>query len=83
MLKIWNANGSREFLDQQGFIDRKVGDLGPVYGFQWRHFGAEYVDSCTNYSDKGIDQLQNCISLIKNNPDSRRIYIYVLGIHLI
>jgi len=74
-VKIWNANGSREFLDQQGFKKRKVGDLGPVYGFQWRHFGAEYVDSDTEYSGQGIDQLQNCISMIKNNPDSRRIIL--------
>lgn len=33
-VKIWDANGSREFLDKQGFRDRREGDLGPVYGFQ-------------------------------------------------
>lgn len=43
-VKIWDANGSREFLDKQGFTSREEGDLGPVYGFQWRHFGAEYKD---------------------------------------
>lgn len=43
-VKIWDANGSREFLDGLGFSNRKEGDLGPVYGFQWRHFGAEYKD---------------------------------------
>ena len=74
-VKIWNANGSREFLDKQGFQDRTIGDLGPVYGFQWRHFGAEYINKNTNYSGQGIDQLQNCISIIKNNPDSRRIIL--------
>lgn len=43
-MKIWDANGSRDFLDNLGFTDREEGDLGPVYGFQWRHFGAEYTD---------------------------------------
>ena len=43
-VKIWEANGSRAFLDNLGFTDREEGDLGPVYGFQWRHFGAEYTN---------------------------------------
>lgn len=43
-VKIWDANGSRDFLDKSGFTDREEGDLGPVYGFQWRHFGAEYTN---------------------------------------
>ncbi|XP_025787040.1 thymidylate synthase isoform X2 [Puma concolor] len=43
-VKIWDANGSRNFLDSLGFSNREEGDLGPVYGFQWRHFGAEYKD---------------------------------------
>ena len=43
-VKIWEANGSRAFLDNLGFTEREEGDLGPVYGFQWRHFGAEYTN---------------------------------------
>ncbi|KAM6149208.1 thymidylate synthase isoform 2-T2 [Erethizon dorsatum] len=43
-VKIWDANGSRDFLDSLGFSSRQEGDLGPVYGFQWRHFGADYKD---------------------------------------
>uniref|UniRef100_A0A6I8SNK4 Thymidylate synthase n=1 Tax=Xenopus tropicalis TaxID=8364 RepID=A0A6I8SNK4_XENTR len=72
-VKIWDANGSREFLDKQGFSNREEGDLGPVYGFQWRHFGAEYKDTYTDYSGQGVDQLRNVIETIKNNPDDRRI----------
>lgn len=70
---IWDGNSSREFLDSLGFTDREVGDLGPVYGFQWRHFGAEYVDMHKDYTGQGIDQLKNCIDLIKNKPTDRRI----------
>lgn len=72
-IHIWDGNGSREFLDQRGLSHREVGDLGPVYGFQWRHFGAEYVDMHTDYSGKGVDQLAECIHKIKNNPEDRRI----------
>lgn len=31
-VKIWNDNGTREFLDKLGFTDREEGDLGPIYG---------------------------------------------------
>lgn len=41
-VRIWDGNSNRKFLDDAGFKDREEGDLGPVYGFQWRHFGAEY-----------------------------------------
>jgi len=72
-IHIWDGNGSREFLDSRGLEHREVGDLGPVYGFQWRHFGAEYVDMHTDYTGKGVDQLAECIDKIKNNPEDRRI----------
>ena len=70
---IWDGNGSRDFLDSRGLNHREVGDLGPVYGFQWRHFGAEYTDMHADYSGKGVDQLADCIDKIKNNPEDRRI----------
>merc|ERR1711990_671605 len=49
-IHIWDGDGSRAFLDNLGFNDREVGDLGPVYGFQWRHFNAEYTDMHADYS---------------------------------
>lgn len=72
-VKIWDGNSSREFLDKHGFHDREEGDLGPIYGFQWRHFGAEYKDMHTNYEGQGIDQLREVIHKIKHTPDDRRI----------
>jgi len=74
-IKIWDGNGSREFLDKRGLSHREEGDLGPVYGFQWRHFGAKYVDMHTDYKGQGVDQLAECIRLIKENPEDRRILL--------
>lgn len=72
-IKIWDGNGSREFLDNVGLSHREVGDLGPVYGFQWRHFGAEYVDAHTDYTGQGVDQLADVVRKIKETPFDRRI----------
>ncbi|XP_072824407.1 thymidylate synthase [Vicugna pacos] len=71
-VKIWDASGSRDFLDSLGFSTR-AGDLGPVYGFQWRHFGAEYKDMDSDYSGEGVDQLQKVTDTIKTNPNDRII----------
>lgn len=72
-IKIWDGNGSREFLDKVGLGHREVGDLGPVYGFQWRHFGAEYVDAKTDYTGQGYDQLADVVRKLKETPFDRRI----------
>ncbi|KAG7188393.1 hypothetical protein KM043_008044 [Ampulex compressa] len=72
-IHIWDANSSRTFLDSAGFNDREEGDLGPVYGFQWRHFGAEYNNMHTDYSGQGVDQLKDIIDKLKHAPDDRRI----------
>ena len=59
---IWDKNTS----------DRED-DAGPVYGFQWRHFGARYQDNKTKYG--GVDQIKTVIDLIKKDPTSRRIFM--------
>jgi thymidylate synthase len=71
-IKIWDGNGSREFLDKLGFTDREVGDLGPVYGFQWRHFGAEYRGTDADYTGQGVDQLAEVVRKLREAPYDRR-----------
>ena len=73
-VKIWAGNSSKEFLKQRKLPYRE-GDIGPGYGFQWRHWGAEYNGCDSDYKNKGIDQLQNLINEIKNNPNSRRLIL--------
>ncbi|KRY36098.1 Thymidylate synthase, partial [Trichinella spiralis] len=72
-VNIWDGNSSREFLDSRGLYNYEEGDLGPVYGFQWRHFGCPYSSMTADYKGKGYDQLQQCIKMIREEPESRRI----------
>lgn len=74
-VKIWDGNGSKAFLEGRGLGHRREGDLGPVYGFQWRHFGATYVDCEASYEGQGVDQLKECIRKIKEDPTDRRIIL--------
>ena len=76
IVNIWKENTSREFLDENNFKTRKEGIMGPMYGFQWRHFNGEYNEEtgrCDVSINTGIDQLKNIIDTIKFDPYSRRI----------
>ena len=71
---IWDGNASKEFLKSRG-LEYEEGDLGPIYGFQWRHFGAKYCGRHADYTNCGYDQLQWLIREIKENPSSRRLIL--------
>jgi thymidylate synthase len=72
---IWEGNGSREYLDSVGLVDRAERDLGPVYGFQWRHFGASYKTAHDSYQGQGVDQLAKLMESLVFNPTDRRMII--------
>ena len=82
-VNIWKGNTSREFLDQTGKGDLPNGMMGPMYGYQWRSFNAQYdEDSGRPRTDTlppelglqdGVDQLAYVVNLIKTDPTSRRI----------
>lgn len=74
-VRIWDANATREYLDSRGLTHHPEGDLGKVYGFQWRHWGAEYQGTTADYTGKGIDQVKRVIETIRTNPTDRRMII--------
>lgn len=68
---IWDLNTTKEFLEKRG-LNYREGDMGPSYGFQWRHTGAIYEGCDKDYTGEGVDQLQNLIDGLKKDPHSRR-----------
>ena len=65
---IWDANATREFLDSRGLTEYPEGILGPIYGYQWRNFGAPY--SSSRQPEGGVDQLQQIIDAL-SDPQQR------------
>ena len=74
---IWDGNSSREFLDSRGLTHYEEGDLGPIYGFQWRNFNAEYCGPNKDYNNNGVDQLNEVIKMLKDPSQrtSRRMIV--------
>jgi thymidylate synthase len=70
-VRIWNEWATAE---QTARFGRKEGDLGPVYGHQWRNFGATPGPD-GGYGADGVDQIERALDLIRNNPNSRRIIV--------
>ena len=67
-VRIWDEWATAE---QTARFGREAGDLGPVYGHQWRNFGASKEES-GKYLQDGVDQISRLIEGLKNNPQSRR-----------
>jgi len=70
-VRIWEGNTSKEYMETRG-LGYDEGDCGPVYGYQWRHWNAEYSTCDDSYEGKGIDQIAQVIDGIKKDPYSRR-----------
>ena len=70
-VRIWNEWATAE---QTARFGREAGDLGPIYGHQWRNFGGTERPDGTWEKD-GVDQIQRVLDTIKNNPASRRILV--------
>jgi len=67
-VRIWNDWATAEECARFG---RSEGDLGPIYGHQWRNFGATLRED-GSYESDGVDQIVALVEGIRNNPYSRR-----------
>ena len=70
-VRIWNEWSTAE---QTARFNRPAGDLGPVYGHQWRNYGASQRED-GSYNNDGIDQITQVIEQIRTNPNSRRLIV--------
>jgi len=75
---IWDGNSSKDFMESVGLGHYPEGILGQIYGYQWRHFNAQYDvtnGSILDENKPGIDQLQYIIDQLKNpaTRNSRRL----------
>lgn len=71
-IHIWDGNSTREYLDSVG-LDYPEGELGPVYGWQWRKFGKEYGDAADAAdATEGIDQIKYVFEELLKDTNSRR-----------
>lgn len=73
---IWDGNSTPEFLQSRGLSYYEEGELGPIYGYQWRHFNGNWfnhqlqIKSDPSFTNEGVDQLQQIIDQLKN-PETR------------
>jgi thymidylate synthase len=79
---IWNMEQFIEMIRTDDEFAKQWGELGPVYGKQWRNWGAgfkrvpnEKGDKVYHVTTTGIDQITNLINDLKTNPDSRRLMV--------
>lgn len=70
-VSIWNEWATAE---QCARFGRPEGELGPIYGHQWRNFGATQ-NADGSFSPDGVDQIATLIHDLKHNPNSRRLIV--------
>lgn len=75
-IKIWEKNTTKEFLENNN-LEYKEGLMGPMYGYQWRYFNAEYDPETGTHTQLsfGKDQIELCIQKIINTPNARDIML--------
>lgn len=74
-INIWKKYTSREYLDDIGMSYRKEGNIGPLYGYNWRNYGSPYNEKTGTAKSHGIDQLAYVVNLLKFARSSQDIFL--------
>ena len=81
-IELYSKDEFIERIKNDDEFAKKWGELGPVYGSQWRNWGKDFKqipnetgDGVYDITTTGIDQIQNLINDLKTNPDSRRLIV--------
>lgn len=82
-INIWTGNTSIEFLESMKLrgpqrrtdFEYQQGDMGPMYGWVWRHYGAKYCGMDADYTGQGFDQLKDVVTKLITDPHNRRIML--------
>jgi len=81
-IELYSKDEFIERIKNDDEFAKKWGELGPVYGAQWRNWGKDFKqipnetgDGVYDITTTGIDQIQNLINDLKTNPDSRRLIV--------
>lgn len=73
--KAWLTERGCHFWDHwHNKKSKNTNDLGPTYGFEWRHFGAKY-HGIDNYSKQGVDQIKWVLKKLKKYPENKRLVV--------
>ncbi len=75
--KFCNPKYVQDFKNDKETYDlmQSQNDLGPIYGFQWRNFGANYVGCDSDYTGQGFDQIKNLVDMLAKNTFSKRLVV--------
>jgi dihydrofolate reductase / thymidylate synthase len=70
---IWDGNASQDYLNSIGIYHFPEGELGKIYGHQWRHWNGFFTPQTGSVG--GVDQIHSIVHQLKTNPDSRRLIV--------
>lgn len=77
--KEWCRPDQVPYGDKENMLKNK--DLGPIYGWQWKFGGTNYIDCNTDYTGQGADQIKYIIDTLKKNKYDRRLVVSAWNLH--